>query len=274
MKTLYITDLDGTLLNSNARLSEYTIKTINELINEGMYFSYATARSISSASVVTKGLTTNLPVITFNGTFIINANTNEKLHALYFNKEEIEFIKNILLKLSVNPLVYGYINGEEKVSWIGSRENSGIEYYKLTRKGDKRLRPVETVEELFQGSIFYFMCIGEKRELQKLFDYFNELDQFSCTFQKEIYRDEYLCEIYHKEATKGNAAIKLKENLKCEKIISFGDAINDIPMFKVSDECYAVENAAEELKKYATGIIMSNDNDGVAKWLETNYSEK
>lgn len=51
-------------------------------------------------------------------------------------------------------------------------------------------------------------------------------------------------------------------------MVSFGDAINDIPMFRISDECYAVKNAVEELKKIATGIIDSNDEDGVAKWLE------
>lgn len=48
----------------------------------------------------------------------------------------------------------------------------------------------------------------------------------------------------------------------------FGNGKNDIDMFQVADESYAVENACDELKKYATGIIDSNDNDGVAKWIE------
>jgi hydroxymethylpyrimidine pyrophosphatase-like HAD family hydrolase len=74
-----------------------------------------------------------------------------------------------------------------------------------------------------------------------------------------------------KKATKGNAILALKEELKCNKIISFGDSVNDIPMFKISDECYAVENAVNELKRHATGIIMSNEKDGVAHWLEENY---
>ena len=39
-------------------------------------------------------------------------------------------------------------------------------------------------------------------------------------------------------------------------------AVND--SFEISDECYAVENAVEELKVAATGIIDSNENDGVA----------
>ena len=57
-------------------------------------------------------------------------------------------------------------------------------------------------------------------------------------------------------------------------MVSFGDAINDIPMFQVSDECYAVSNAVDELKKIATGIIESNEEDGVARWLQRNVGNK
>ena len=53
----------------------------------------------------------------------------------------------------------------------------------------------------------------------------------------------------------------------------FGDGENDVDMFKEADECYAVENAVEELKAIATGVIGSNDADGVAKWLRENVLE-
>ena len=69
------------------------------------------------------------------------------------------------------------------------------------------------------------------------------------------------------KASKARAIRKLKEMWDCDRVISFGDAVNDLPMFEVSDECYAVENAVEELKKAATGIIGSNEDDGVARWL-------
>ena len=57
MKTLYISDLDGTLLNSQGKISNYSIEIINHLIEQGMIFTYATARSLVSATPVTKGLT-------------------------------------------------------------------------------------------------------------------------------------------------------------------------------------------------------------------------
>ena len=55
-RTLYVTDLDGTLLNTHDRISPYSTRTINRLVEEGMLFTYATARSLVSASVVAKGL--------------------------------------------------------------------------------------------------------------------------------------------------------------------------------------------------------------------------
>ncbi len=70
-----------------------------------------------------------------------------------------------------------------------------------------------------------------------------------------------------KKASKAEAIKRLKEIWHCDRVVSFEDAINDIPMFEISDECYAVANAAPELKAYATGEVVSNDEDGVAKWL-------
>jgi Cof subfamily protein (haloacid dehalogenase superfamily) len=271
LKTLYVTDLDGTLLNAHDKLSEYTIKTLNSLIEKGMCFSYATARPFLSASIVTKGLITNIPVIIYNGTFIVNAYTGEKLFSLYFGDYEKNIVMNQLNKNNVFPLVYSYINGEEKVSWIKGKENEGIINYKNSRNGDKRLKPVETIEELYYGELFYFACIDKKENLQKIYEYFKDSKEFTCTLQQELYRKEYWLEIMPKKATKGNAITILKEKLNCEKIISFGDAINDIPMFEISDECYAVKNAVKELKEEANGIIMSNEEDGVAHWLEENY---
>ena len=87
------------------------------------------------------------------------------------------------------------------------------------------------------------------------------------TLQQELYTPDYWCEIMPAAASKLNAIRKLKEMWNCTRVISFGDAVNDLPMFEASDECYAVANAVDELKAAATGIIESNVDDGVAKWL-------
>lgn len=268
MKTLYVTDLDGTLLNKQDTINQKSIDIINDLVEKGMMFTYATARSLVSASVVTKGLSTFIPVIAYNGAFIINPATNEIISSIDFSKEETDKVISVLKKYNINPLVYSFIDNVESVSWVSSKENEGMKRYLSLRKGDKRLRSLSSDIKLYNGNMFYFTCIGEKEELLPVYRAFADDDRFCCTIQQELYRTEYWCEIMPKNATKAKAITKLKELWGCNKVISFGDAINDISMFEVSDECYAVANAVPELKKLATGVIGSNDDDGVSQWLK------
>ena len=97
-------------------------------------------------------------------------------------------------------------------------------------------------------------------------------DKYHCVYQTDIYTKEQWFEIMPMEASKSNAIKQLQGMLDCEKLIVFGDGKNDIDMFLIADESYAVANAHEELKKYATAVILSNDEDGVARWLEGNYT--
>ena len=267
MRTLYVTDLDGTLLNSNDRISQYSIQTINELVAKGMHFTYATARSLVSASVVAQGLSTTIPVIVYNGVLIINPSTGEVLSSLSFTEEEAGDVRKTLQAYGAAPLVYAYVDGVERVSYVADRKNEGIQRYLDVRKGDKRFRPLEDESGLYQGDIFYFTCIADREELLPLYEIFANDIRYRCTLQQELYRPEYFLEIMPKKASKAEAIKKLKEIWQCDRIVSFGDAVNDIPMFEVSDECYAVANAVPELKAIATDVIGSNDEDGVAKWL-------
>ena len=83
----------------------------------------------------------------------------------------------------------------------------------------------------------------------------------------------WFLEVYSGEASKKNAVLSLKETFGAERIIGFGDNLNDMPLFEASDEGYAVENACNELKALAAGIIPASAKDGVAHWLEENWSK-
>ncbi len=266
-RTLYVTDLDGTLLNRHDRINPESIRIINKLVEQGMLFTYATARSLVSASVVTEGLTTDIPVIVYNGAFIIKPGTGDILSALSFSGEEAAFARETFLAHGASPLVYAYVDGVERVSWDLERENEGIRYYLSRRTVDPRLRPLKGSRGLYDGNIFYYTCIGEKEELTPVYDRFSADKRFRCTLQQELYRTEYWCEVMPAKATKAEAVRTLKKLWNCDRVVSFGDAINDLPMFEVSDECYAVANAVPELKEAATGVIGDHEHDGVARWL-------
>ena len=268
MRVLYVSDLDGTLLNTQDAISPYSIDVINRLVEEGMLFTYATARSLSSASVVTKGLNSRIPVIAYNGAFLFEPETGKILASEGFSPDERLYVREVLSEYEISPVVYSFIDEIEKVSWDISCENDGKKRYFSNRTGDRRLRPLENEQDLYDGEIFYYTCIGEKSDLEQIYKVFSNDERYACTLQQELYRPEYWFEIMPRKATKYDAILKLKELLHCDKVISFGDSINDIPMFRISDECYAVANAADSLKEIATGVILDNNSDSVAKWLE------
>lgn len=273
LKTMVVTDLDGTLLNSDVQLSEFTVNAINSLVQRGVNFSYATARSLNSAILLTKCLKLNFPVITYNGACIKNPLTGDIIEIQGFDGKQIEYIKNTLTYFGINPLVYTFLDGEERVLWLRGFESEGMQYYLDSRKGDERMLPTDHFDDLFCGEIFYITCIEDARdELKHVYDVLQCNLSLNSVLQQELYRTEYWLEIMDSHVSKAKAVKHLKKLIGVDRIVSFGDSINDIPLFEASDECYAVENAVDELKVIADDVIESNDNDGVARWLIENYN--
>ncbi|MBP5729464.1 MAG: HAD family hydrolase [Clostridia bacterium] len=267
-RTLYVSDLDGTLLRSDQRTSDYTNQVINSLVEKGMVFSYATARSLVTAKKVTQGLNARIPLILYNGAFILDNRTEEIIDAAYFDETVNELLDRLFAE-DIYPIVYAYIDGKEKFSFVPELASSGVKAFADSRKGDIRTNIVHDPEELRKGNKFYITCIGDPAKLKPLYDAYK--DKYHCVYQVDIYtRDQWL-EIMPKEASKANAVTRLKTLLGCDKVIAFGDGKNDTDMFEIADLSYAVANADEELKKLATAIIRSNDEDGVARFLEENY---
>lgn len=120
MKTLYVSDLDGTLLTSRETISDYTKRTINRLTEQGMCFSYATARSFITAGKLTKDLHSDIPAIVYNGAFIVHNKTEEILASNYLNSDITGIFAGLFYN-EVFPIVYSYINGAEKFSFIPSK---------------------------------------------------------------------------------------------------------------------------------------------------------
>lgn len=263
-KTLYISDLDGTLLQSDQRISKESCEILNGLTERGLIFSYATARSMSTSEKAVSGLEVGHPVILYNGAFIMSQN-GERLLSNTFTADESERIYCILRTQRINPTVYSIIDGKEKFSYIPQNITQGMKTFLDTRKGDVRDNPIANETFLLNGEVFYFLCVDSIDRLEAAFAALST--DFACVYSRDLYSGDMWLEIMPKAATKANAARKLKELLACDRLVVFGDGVNDIPLFRTADECYAVENAAPELKALASGVIGSNDSGSVARFI-------
>ena len=274
MKTLFVSDLDGTLLTAKETVSEYSMRLLNELIDEdGVLFTYATARSLNSAAKAVWGLRQNLPVILYNGAFVMEPWNGNKLYNSHFTGTVRADIRRILHEYDVWPLVYSFLGNKERVSWLRGRETEGMKRYLSRRAGDPRLNPVDSPDELKDDEIFYYTYIDAKERTDVLHAVFEKDARFRCIYQQETYQSDYWLEIMPAGTSKGAAATVLKERLGAEKLVAFGDALNDRELFRAADEAYAVENADEELKKAATAVIGYSEEDSVSKFIRDNLEK-
>ena len=267
-RVLYISDLDGTLLNKDVRISDFTVNTINSLVEKGMIFSYATARSRYTSSKLTKDIGLRVPVVIYNGTFLYDTKNEKRVLSNDFTRADAEKILDRLLKNNVYPMVHAFLGENEKYIFDENNMSRGMADFQSKRELDERRTPVD-VYDLAPYQVFYFTCIDEEEKLLPLYEELRS--EYQCIYNKDMYSGDYWLEILPNKATKASAIRELKEMLGCQRVVCFGDGVNDIPMFKDADEAYAVSNACDELKAYATAVIDSNENDGVAKWLLDNY---
>ena len=268
MKTLFVSDLDGTVLTAKETVSEYSMRLLNELIDErGVLFTYATARSLNSAAKAVWGLRQNLPVILYNGAIVMEPWNGNKLYNSHFTSEARADIRCVLHEHDVWPLVYSFLGNKERVSWLRGRETEGMKRYLSRRAGDPRLNPVDSPDELKDDEIFYYTYIDAKERTDALHAVFERDARFRCIYQQETYHTDYWLEVMPAGTSKGAAATVLKERLGAEKLVAFGDALNDRELFLAADESYAVANADEELKKTATAVIGYSEEDSVSKFI-------
>ncbi len=268
---LYISDLDGTLLNSDQVVSKNSIRIINKLIDSGLKFTIATARSYEACKSILEPLNLNIPIILNNGAFVYDTILAKNIVENYLDECTVYFILKYYKLKKISPIVSAVDSiGNKKIFYRGIfNEGQDIYINSRIRHGDTRLTEVSDFSEIVNYNIINIFAIEAKGVLDDTYQLFTKIIKGSFHYTEEIYAKGFFwLESMNYNANKRLAAKYLKESLKVDKLICFGDNLNDAQLFKFADEKYAVKNAYDELKKLATGIIGSNNEDGVAKFLE------
>jgi len=279
VNTLYISDLDGTLLDSRAALSEYTIEALNRMKRSGMRFTpvkftIATARTWQSAGrILADILPLPAPAVLLNGALVYDTRAH-----VFVRKEVMpeEVVLELLRRVKAHGqtgFLYSIREGfirpyHEDISHRPALQSfmaTRTRYYDFTRTSNLALHTAE--------DIVYFTMQDTYEALAPVNEAVQALPGLACV----LYPDSYTSGVWYLEcfsrfASKYNAVMFLREQYGYDRVVGFGDNLNDLSLFAACDEAYAVANAREELKAAATGIIGTNVDDGVARFLEGLYA--
>ena len=267
--TLYISDLDGTLLNSAAKLKPRAADMINDMTENGLLFSYCTARSLSSAAEIMKDVKLKAPVALMNGAFIYDPQSGEYIIKNIFSGKQVDIIEKTVRELGESPMIDAFIDGESRNSHLSGAKN--LRFYTDERRNDKRMRPLESYDGMFDGEVFYAVFIDPK-DRDALDRAFTLENGFLTACYRDVYNEKRVWyEVFSASAGKANAVLAIKRLTGADETVCFGDNANDLPMFSVSDRKYAVANAIPELKAAADAVIGSNESCGVPVFIEKEH---
>lgn len=256
---LFCTDLDGTLFDSNRKLSDENREAIEYFKSEGGLFTFITGRVRLTADAIYRLIQPNAPFACFNGAALYDGNADEflwwtepdpdyRLLVEYVNKE----LPSVGCHLNTKNGIY-FTSVEPSILSIVNNQKLGIshELFKCEDIKEPVIKVVFTTDDMQMMSRLETLLYNHP--LSHRFDF--------------IRSEETFFELLPKGVSKGAALVKLAEllNIDIKNTIAAGDYNNDISMVKAAGIGYAVNNAVDELKAVADRITVSNDENAIAK---------
>jgi 5-amino-6-(5-phospho-D-ribitylamino)uracil phosphatase len=269
-RILYVSDLDGTLLGEDLRLSDTSRDVINELVGDGLWFTVATGRSLPPTDLVLRGLDLRLPLILMNGALIFDPVTRRPIRRSGLAGPRAETLIRDQIGRGLHPFVFTIDAAGDHHAYHLGIFNACEERYVGNRVelGDKRFQVVDDLMVALDDQVMSIASIDSRERLTPV--------DAVLAAETDIYRvlcpdyrmaDYWWLEVLSSEANKGSAVRFLGEYLGADRVVCFGDHANDLPMFAVADESYAMAGADEAYRFAATGVIAANSDDGVAHFL-------
>ena len=263
---LYISDLDGTLLTNTATVSDNCKNLINKSIDNSINFTIATARTPATVVNILNGINITMPVITMNGSAIYDIKNNKYLYYSTIDNTLLSPLQALIKEADIDPFIYCMKNHHLFVYHNKLTHPYQISFYKERNSTSYKTFMEKPLPD--DCEVLYFTIMDYENKINSLYERIKNIEGVSIIKYRDTYNKEIInLEIYHSSSSKANAIKYLKNYFHFDKLITFGDNLNDIPMFQISDECYAVENATDELKKIATNIIGANIEDSVANFI-------
>jgi hydroxymethylpyrimidine pyrophosphatase-like HAD family hydrolase len=272
--SIYVCDLDGTLLRSDATLSAFARDGLERLIGAGVLLTVASARGTAGMRALLEGVPLRLPVIELNGAFVSELQSGRHLAGNVLSEPDACAALEAILATGVDPVVSTW-NGHRDRVHFGTRVNESIAWYVDEKRAhrDPRLAPCDDL-----------LAVARLEQVAQITTFALDRDGVSLTEQlrgalgedatvhgsPNVYWPGWTeITIQHRAADKGAAvpALLAACNVPEAEVVAFGDHLNDLPLFAAAARCVAPANAHPAVLEAATEVVASNDEDGIVRYL-------
>lgn len=266
--SLICSDFDGTLLRSDGKVGERTVKAIAAFQERGGVFAVCTGRMLPAILPEVKKLGLTGLVASFNGSLISDIESGKILRFDGFAPKEAASLLRELEKENLRLHAYS-----ADTLFVNYRDEFLSLYEKACHVTGQQKPCLSAFIAGVEFIVPKIVIVIEPEREEELFSRVTE------KFGGEYYvttSSTFLIEISPKGHDKGSAIRFLSEyySIPIEKSLALGDQFNDLPMLEAAGKGVAVGNAAEELKRKADLVTVSNDEDAVGVIIEQFSNEQ
>lgn len=250
-------DMDGTLLDDSGNLNEEFDSVFEQLMEKGVKFAVASGRQYFRLRESFKKHAEDMIFIADNGSMLVYQ--GEKL---YSKGLDDAYVQEIIKDVKSFEDAHIVLSGKKK-AYIDTDKGDMIEEVKKYYKRYEVNKELENIDDEILKIAVFFPREAEARYNEFFGPKWEGKVQVSLTSPVWI-------DIYNKDTDKGVAMniIQEKFNIKRDETMAFGDFFNDIRLLEEAKYSYAMENAHEDFKKYASFMAKSNEENGVLEVIK------
>ncbi|MDE5687139.1 MAG: Cof-type HAD-IIB family hydrolase [Paramuribaculum sp.] len=270
-KLLFVTDLDGTLLDNYARIPSASARLISELSHCGALISIATARTPATVDLLMAHTFTTIPAIVMTGAAMWNRAHRCYMDPRFIGAADGAFAISRCREAGINPFIYTLGHGNVLHVYHNGGLNPKEDKFVADRRGLllKKFHIDEPagLADSFDNTMLIF-ATGPVEPIFELAEEFRQKTALSVSAYHDTYNPSAgILEILAGGVSKAAAVLKLKEITGADKLTVFGDNLNDLSMMAVADTAVATANAVESVRDAADIVIGPNTEDSVALYI-------
>ncbi len=273
----YVSDMDGTLLDPQARLSAATREGLMELLSEGLAFTVASARHVVSIARILDGLPITLPVVSSNGAYISDLRTGQHELVNAMSPALGQSLFALVRRHGLMPFIATHGPKGDQLFWQ-EVQNAGQQRFvaERQRNADPRLRQVDRLQDQLDDPLVTMLVVDRVEPLAALQAEIHALcgDQVTTHLAEDLYLPGWpWLNIHDRRASKDQAIATLAERyqLHDRELVVFGDQVNDLSMLRAAHHAIAVANASDDVKQAAHHIIGPHHEDAVLHFIREDW---
>lgn len=261
-------DMDGTLLNSQKKISERNLIAIKKANDLGVKIAVCTGRIFTSAYYYSNMIGVKTPIIASNGSYIREKDSNDVIYKSVLGMENCYAVLKILQKHKIVPHFFtsNSIYAEKLVHFSAHYNDANKT---MPKENKVWINITNQWDEVFKkNELEIIKAVAADDDLDKIRKAKEELKSLNILEVVSSSKNNF--EVMCKGSSKGRATQILADfySITPEEVICMGDNENDISMIKFAGLGVAMANGEDCVKEIATYVTTSNDEDGVAEVIE------